>query len=655
MNSVFEHGGPSVSGAAPARRLRLECGFAAGDHVLLTAAVRDLHRCHPGQFLVEVVSPFPGIWEHNPHLVRHPDEAVDVEKITCDYPLIDRANEVRVHALHGFIEHLNQHLGLSIRLTELRGDIHLSESERSAPSMVEQLTGQRLPYWLVSAGGKFDLTIKWWETERWQAVVDHFQGRICFVQVGEARHFHPALRGVLDLRGWTNLRQLVHLVHHAAGVVCPVTCLMHLAAAVERPAGQTGLRPCVVVAGGREPAEWEAYPGHDFLHTVGALPCCAMGGCWRRRTVPLGDGHANDAPEHLCLDAVGELPRCMDRLEPAAVIQAIERSLAEGRCRELTVSERDSIPRVLQVASGTALDRSRVTRSTARLALKHEIQRLNRDVRGLPGTGRGIVTAAEGLDYVGSAWVGLRMLRRFGCGLPVEIWHAGTGGWKGWMTELFRGLGAEVRSTVEVDPGAADLHRFGLKPFALVHSRFREVLWIDADSMVLRDPGSLFDLPVYRDHGAVFWPDVASFPLDHSMWRLTGVRPRVEPEVQGGEILVDRWRCGRALRLALWFNEQHRFFYRHVHGDKDTYRFAWHRLGQPFAMPSRGVINTGGVFCQHDFNGVRLFQHRVYSKWRVLGENPPVDGMQFEEDCLALLGEFRELALAAEPGLGTCG
>ena len=40
-------------------------------------------------------------------------------------------------------------------------------------------------------------------------------------------------------------------------------------------AGRWGRRPCVVVAGGREPAHWEAYPDHQFIHNNGALRCCA--------------------------------------------------------------------------------------------------------------------------------------------------------------------------------------------------------------------------------------------------------------------------------------------------------------------------------------------------------------------------------------------
>ena len=113
--------------------------------------------------------------------------------------------------------------------------------------------------------------------------MDHFQGRIPFVQCGEQGHWHPRLAHVIDLVGRTTTREFVRLMYHAEGVLCPVTFAMHLAAAVPTRAGRPPHRPCVVVAGGREPPHWEAYPHHQFLHTVGMLSCCADGGCWKSR------------------------------------------------------------------------------------------------------------------------------------------------------------------------------------------------------------------------------------------------------------------------------------------------------------------------------------------------------------------------------------
>jgi ADP-heptose:LPS heptosyltransferase len=263
------------------------------------------------------------LWENNPYLTPLDMADPDVRVLECHYPLIQFSNQRPVHFVHGFIEYLNEQLGLRIKPSRLAGDIHLSDEEKSRSSPIEKITGSDLPYWIVVAGGKFDYTIKWWHFRRWQAVVDRLRDRTRFVQVGATQHYHPALKGVLDLRGQTSLRDLIRLVYHAQGVLCPVTLLMHLAAAVEPNRGGPAARPCVVVAGGREPPSWEAYPDHEFIHTIGKLPCCTEGGCWRSRSVPLGDGDEKDEPQHLCVDVVNNLPRCMDMITPEQVSGAV--------------------------------------------------------------------------------------------------------------------------------------------------------------------------------------------------------------------------------------------------------------------------------------------------------------------------------------------
>lgn len=150
--------------------------------------------------------------------------------------------------------------------------------------------------------------------------MDHLAGRIKFVQVGGSGDYHPPLRGVVNLVGKTTIRELIRLVYHAAGVVSPVTCAMHIAAAFDKP--------CVVVAGGREPPHWEMYPMHQFLHTVGQLPCCARGGCWKARVSPLGDGD-EDRDRNLCMcptERNGQVvATCMAMIEPIDVCRALER------------------------------------------------------------------------------------------------------------------------------------------------------------------------------------------------------------------------------------------------------------------------------------------------------------------------------------------
>jgi ADP-heptose:LPS heptosyltransferase len=306
------------------RKLILTNFQSPGDIVMLTAAVRDLHRCHPGEFLTDVRTPCPALWEHNPYLTPLDEHDPDVTVIRCEYPLIHRSNQEPVHFIHAFPAFLNDQLGLRIRVSDFKGDIHISDEEKRWFSRVEEIKGRSTPFWLLASGGKRDYTIKWWDAARYQEVVDRFRGRIEFVQVGSLDHHHPPLDGVIDLRGQTDLRQLVRLMYHAQGVISAVSLLMHLAAAIEVRPGMPRRRPCVVIAGGREPPQWTAYPHHQFIHTVGALRCCDDGGCWKSRTVPLGDGDEKDRPENLCVDVVGHLPRCMDMITADEVVRRVQ-------------------------------------------------------------------------------------------------------------------------------------------------------------------------------------------------------------------------------------------------------------------------------------------------------------------------------------------
>ncbi len=325
------------------RRWILRHFLSPGDVLMLTAAVRDLHKSCPGQFQTDVRTSCPELWANSPYLTSLADEDPEVESIQCHYPLINHCNSTPYHFIHGFTEFLSERAGRPVRPSAFQGDIHLSELERGLPSRIAALAGREIPYWIVVAGGKYDYTIKWWHFRRYQQVVDHFRDRVVFVQVGESGHYHPRLSGVIDLRGRCSVRDLVLLTHHAQGVLCPVTFLMHLAAAVECKGEPGRARPCVVVAGGREPPQWEAYPSHQFIHTVGALPCCANGGCWRARTVPLGDGDEKDSPKMLCKDVVGGLPRCMDMISAEEVARRIELYFTGGQCRGLTREEAGAV------------------------------------------------------------------------------------------------------------------------------------------------------------------------------------------------------------------------------------------------------------------------------------------------------------------------
>jgi hypothetical protein len=182
-----------------------------------------------------------------------------------------------------------------------------------------------------------------------------------------------------------------------------------------------------------------------------------------------------------------------------------------------------------------------------------------------------------------------------------------------------------------------------LKPYAILHSRFREVLLLDADNVPVRNPEYLFETPEYQKTGAIFWPDFAGFDKSQKVWDLCGLARPATPEFESGQIMVDKERCWKALRLALWFNENSDFFYQHLHGDKETFHIAFHKTAKSYAFVRTPIEPLPGAMCQHDFDGARLFQHRNTDKWNLHLTNQSIPGFLYEEECRQFVRELQRL------------
>ena len=257
--------------------------------------------------------------------------------------------------------------------------------------------------------------------------------------------------------------------------------------------------------------------------------------------------------------------------------------------------------------------------------------------------GRGIVICAGGARLFTCAYVAIGILRRqLDCRLPIQVWHLGPEEIGPPMRALLEELDVEVVDALA--PSEREPMRivggWELKPYAIVHSRFREVFLLDADNVALIDPARLFELPQYAATGAVFWPDIVRLRADNPIWRVCGIAARSLPSFESGQVLVDKQRCWAALQLTLHMNAHSDFFYEHLYGDKDTFLMAWLRLGQPYAMTSHASQVRHGVLHQRGFDGEVLFQHRNKAKWSYGSGNPRIPEFRYEAECLALLAEL---------------
>jgi len=343
------------------KRLVLTNYQSPGDILMMTAAVRDLHHAHTDRFEVDVRTSAGQLWDNNPYIKRFPEPWIeeaaqqardarpalpivreDIAIIPCDYPLVHKSNQRDGHFISSFHDSIGRALGIKIPVSAFKPDLHMAENEKLWMSQVAEM-GAHEPFWLIVSGGKWDATAKWPNPITLQMVVDHFGKNLQFVQSGDIGNWHPQLSGVIDLVGQTDLRMLIRLIWHAKGLITPVTCLMHLAAALDKP--------CVVIAGGREPTHWEAYPTHRYLSTQGALTCCNPGACWKSRCTPVGDGDGKDSPDSLCptyreipaplsphanrkLETL-RIPKCIDMISAHDIIRAVETYHKGGVCEYL--------------------------------------------------------------------------------------------------------------------------------------------------------------------------------------------------------------------------------------------------------------------------------------------------------------------------------
>ncbi|KAG7392035.1 hypothetical protein PHYBOEH_006511 [Phytophthora boehmeriae] len=231
-----------------------------------------------------------------------------------------------------------------------------------------------------------------------------------------------------------------------------------------------------------------------------------------------------------------------------------------------------------------------------------------------------------------SAYATVRTLRDImGCQLPIELWFRPD------EMRLTRKALQPLKTLSASDTRGISFHEiddpravgYATKVFAIYHSFFERVLFLDADNVPVQDPTFLFESKEFVDNGAVFWPDfwhsgrtIFNIHRQSLVWQLLGL-PFVDMfEQESGQLLIDRRRHAAPMEV-LFFYAFHRpnYFesFKLAHGDKDLFRFAWMQQNASFHMiqtpPAVAGKIISGNFCgmtmvQHDAAGEVLFMHR---------------------------------------------
>ncbi len=259
--------------------------------------------------------------------------------------------------------------------------------------------------------------------------------------------------------------------------------------------------------------------------------------------------------------------------------------------------------------------------------------------------GKGIVIPAGGPDLFTNAYVLIRLLRiTHGCALPIDVWHFGPAEMSPRMKYLLRELAVDTvdAEAVLAEHPAAIRSGWPLKPYALMWSRFEQVLMLDADQVPLRDPADLFDGKDFRATGALLWPDVNDILAANPAWAACGLPARAMPAIESGQLLIDKSRHWPALQTALHLNEHADHYYEYLYGDKDTWLLALLLTDEPYVLlPHRPFADVPFCLHQRDMAGKPLFQHRTGAKWRYAGAQIELPNAALRDECGQALAALR--------------
>lgn len=159
---------------------------------------------------------------------------------------------------------------------------------------------------------------------------------------------------------------------------------------------------------------------------------------------------------------------------------------------------------------------------------------------------------------------------KLGCQLPVEVMYLGDSDLsEEYRAELEAIDGVVTRDVSQmVNDEGWKLAGWAAKPFAILFSSFREVVFIDADSVFFKNPEILFEDPAYQKTGALFFRDRLMMPESRKRWVQQVLPKPFSSQVkqnrywtgesahmqESGVVVVDKWQHFLALLLVTRMN-----------------------------------------------------------------------------------------------------
>lgn len=232
---------------------------------------------------------------------------------------------------------------------------------------------------------------------------------------------------------------------------------------------------------------------------------------------------------------------------------------------------------------------------------------------------QGIVSTAGG-KYLPIFVISLRMLRRTGCTLPVELLLVTENDHAPYLCDtVLPSLNA--RCVVLEDylgSKAVTMAKYQFKIFAILFSSFEDVLFLDADSFLVRDPQDALTQEPFQSAGLVTWPDFWASSASKHLYAVQGIPvPPMDAHAssESGQLIVSKRSHARVLLLATYYN-----FYGPDHyyqllsqggpgqGDKETFLGAAEAMSAPFYQVKK-CVDILGYQGEDGYHGTAMLQY----------------------------------------------
>ncbi|KNG81851.1 putative alpha-1,2-mannosyltransferase (Mnn2) [Aspergillus nomiae NRRL 13137] len=255
----------------------------------------------------------------------------------------------------------------------------------------------------------------------------------------------------------------------------------------------------------------------------------------------------------------------------------------------------------------------------------------------------GLVSTAGG-EYLPVLVISLRMLRRTGSELPLEVFLANEDEYETYICDVvLPSLNARcvvLSHVLDAVPKIMDIQKYQFKLFAMMFSSFEEILFLDADAFPLHQPETLFENEPFKSKKMVTWPDFWATTISPYYYEISS-QPMpsntIRQSSESGEVLLSKKAHMKTLLLSVYYNFWGPEYYYPLlsqgasgEGDKETFVAAALALGESYYQVSEPICaighgTEGGLAgsAMVQFDPVEDYALTQKGEWRVHGSKAP--------------------------------